>query len=41
MDFLNLIVNVASALHVEIPERDYAKVVTLDALVAYVAAASR
>ena len=38
MDFLNLLVAVAETLHVEIPERDYAQVVTLDAMVAYLAA---
>ncbi|MFV8753372.1 acyl carrier protein [Nannocystaceae bacterium ST9] len=36
MDFLNILVAIAEQLHVEIPERDYPKVRTLDALVAYV-----
>jgi acyl carrier protein len=36
MDFLNLLVAVAKEVGVEIPERDYAKVATLDGLVAYV-----
>jgi len=36
MDFLNLLIAVAGELHVEIPERDYGKVLSLDALVAYV-----
>jgi len=39
MDFLNVLVAIAEQLRVEIPERDYAKVRTLDALVAYVEAA--
>jgi acyl carrier protein len=38
MDFLNILVAIAERLHVEIPERDYPKVRTLDALVAYVEA---
>jgi len=38
MDFLNLVIAVASQLAVEIPERDYARIATLDAMVAYVEA---
>ncbi len=37
-DFLNLLVAVNEATGVSIPESDYAKVATLDALVAYVTA---
>lgn len=39
MDFLNLIVAVAAQLEVEIPERDYGRLATIDAMVAYVEAA--
>lgn len=39
MDFLNLLVAIADELKVEVPERDYPKVRSLDALVAYVDAA--
>jgi len=36
MDWLNVIVALHERLHVEIPEADYAKLTTLDAVVAYV-----
>lgn len=39
MDFLNLLVAIADELKVEVPERDYPKVRSLDALIAYVDAA--
>ena len=35
MDFLNVLVSLNRALGIEIPEKDYAKVQSLDALVAY------
>ena len=35
MDWLNLLVALHRRLRVDIPEADYAKLVTLDALVAY------
>lgn len=38
MDFLNVVVAVAEVLHVEIPERDYGHLATLDSMVAYVCA---
>ncbi|MFO0633650.1 MAG: acyl carrier protein [Nannocystaceae bacterium] len=41
MDFLNLLVAVATELGVEIPERDYGKVLALDGLVNYVEAKRR
>lgn len=37
MDFLNFIVAVHSALHVDIPEADYAKVQTISGAVTYLA----
>ena len=37
-DFLNVLIELHGRLDVEIPEADYAKVGTLDALLAYVAA---
>ena len=37
MDFLNLVEGVASATGMEIPERDYPRLETLDAFGAYVA----
>lgn len=40
MDFLNILELVATQTGVEIPERDYDKIQTFDALVAYVAAAA-
>lgn len=40
MDFLDILIAIANQLHVEIPERDYSKVRTLDALVDYVDARS-
>lgn len=36
MDLLNLVVAVADQLHIEIPERDYGRLATLDAMVEYV-----
>lgn len=39
LDFLNVLIAVAAQLAVDIPERDYAKVRTLDALIAYIDAA--
>jgi acyl carrier protein len=39
MDFLNFVTAVHEALHVDIPERDYAKVRTLDGCLEYLAAA--
>ena len=36
-DFLNLVIAVDKELHVDIPERDYPKLATLDACVAYLA----
>ncbi len=38
MDFLNFVIALHEALHVEIPEADYPKLTTLDACVAYVLA---
>ena len=38
MDFLNFLIAVDKELHIEIPERDYGKLGTLDACVAYLAA---
>ena len=38
MDFLNLIVGLHERLHVDIPEADYARLVTLDDLVSYLGA---
>ena len=35
MDFLRFVVDLHDKLHVDIPERDYSKVRTLDACVAY------
>ena len=35
MDFLRFVVNLHERLHVDIPERDYAKVRTLDTCVSY------
>jgi len=39
MDFLNFVIAVHEALHVEIPEADYPKLITLNACVEYLAAA--
>ena len=39
MDFLNLIVTLHERTGIEIPERDYPKLSTLDAAVAYLLAA--
>jgi acyl carrier protein len=38
MDFLNFIVGLHERLHVDIPESDYARLATLDDLVAYLGA---
>ena len=38
MDFLNFLIAVDKELHVDIPERDYARLMTLDACVGYLAA---
>lgn len=38
MDFLNLVIGVHKALGIDIPERDYPKLVTLDGFASYVAA---
>lgn len=38
MDFLNFVIAVHEALHVEIPEADYPKLITLNGCVAYLAA---
>jgi len=38
MDFLNLIVGLHERLHIDIPESDYARLVTLDDLMSYVGA---
>ncbi|MFZ6180541.1 acyl carrier protein [Nannocystis pusilla] len=38
MDFLNLVIAVHAALGVDIPERDYPQVMSLDGMVAYVRA---
>jgi acyl carrier protein len=35
MDFLNFVIAVHEALHVEIPEADYPKLITLNGCVAY------
>ncbi len=35
MDFLNLVEGVAAAVHVDIPERDYPELVTLESFTAY------
>jgi acyl carrier protein len=40
-DFLNLLIDLHGRLGVEIPEADYGKVDSLDALVGYLAAATR
>ena len=37
MDFLNLLVQLSQTLHLEIPERDYAKLQTLGNIVTYLA----
>ena len=39
MDFLNFVIAVHEALHVEIPEADYPKLVTLNGCVEYLSAA--
>jgi acyl carrier protein len=36
MDFLNFVIAVHNALNVEIPERDYPKLVTIDGCVQYI-----
>jgi len=41
MDFLNVIVAIHEQTGIEIPERDYAKLATLDDAVAYLAAAQQ
>ena len=41
MDFLNVIVAINELTGIEIPERDYPKLSTLDAAAAYLAAAQR
>jgi acyl carrier protein len=41
MDWLNVIVALHERLNVEIPESDYAKLTTLDAIVAYIGARRR
>jgi acyl carrier protein len=41
MDFLNLMIGLHNELHVEIPERDYAKLATLAGCVDYLATAVR
>ena len=38
MDFLNVIVALHKSLHVDVPERDYAKLDSLDGCIAYLAA---
>jgi len=38
MDFLNFVIAVHEALHVEIPEADYPKLITLNGCIAYLAA---
>lgn len=38
MDFLNLVLAIHAALGVDIPERDYPQVMSLDGMVAYVRA---
>lgn len=40
MDFLNLMVAIDERTGIEVPERDYPKVASLDGLVAYLVAAS-
>jgi acyl carrier protein len=40
-DFLNLLIDLHARLGVEVPEADYGKVDSLDALVAYLAASRR
>lgn len=37
VDYLRVLVELNEALHVEIPETDYARIATIDALVAYLA----
>ena len=37
MDFLNFLIGINEQLHVEIPEADYPRLATLDAIYAYVA----
>jgi len=41
MDWLNVIVGLHQRFGIDIPEVDYAKLVTLDAIVAYLGAATR
>ncbi len=41
MDFLNFIIAIHKAFGVDIPEADYRKLATLDAIVAYVKAATQ
>ena len=38
MDFLNVAVGISAAFNLDIPERDYPKMVTLDGCVAYIQA---
>lgn len=38
MDFLNFVSGIAQEIGVEVPERDYPKIMTLDACVAYLVA---
>jgi acyl carrier protein len=38
MDYLNFLIGVNNELHIDIPERDYGKLATLDACVDYLAA---
>ena len=38
MDFLNFVIALHQELHVEIPERDYPKLLTVDGCVAYLSA---
>jgi acyl carrier protein len=41
MDFLNFVISVHAALHVEIPEADYPQIATLNGCVAYLVARVR
>lgn len=41
MDFLNFVIGLHKELHVDIPERDYPKLLTLDGCIGYLTAALR
>jgi acyl carrier protein len=41
MDFLNFVIAIHETLHVEIPEKDYSKLATLDGCIEYLATRSK